>query len=182
MTVSDKPDLVVAVSFEWPQIVAALKELASLAPHIGKIDLVPPEEFLCQLVNPEGPLHRNRHGLNIFIVRLEDWNYIDADGTISIDDFEIVQRRCETLIDSVRTISSNQDVSSIVAICETRALSPGAMITEFERFEGLIENACSGLPRTTVVRVDNNVRRLRAFLMGARETAILPAERLIVCE
>jgi hypothetical protein len=121
--------------------------------------------------------------LNIFIVRLEDWNYIDADGTISIDDFEIVQRRCETLIDSVRTISANEDVSSIVAICETRALRRQvAMLTEFERFEGLIENACSALPRTTVVRVDNNIRRLRALLMGARERAILPAERLIVCE
>ena len=181
MTVSDKPDLVVAVSFEWPQIVTALRELAVLAPHIGKIDLVPPEEFLCQLVNPDGPLQRNRHGLNIFIVRLEDWNYIDVDGTISIDDFEIVQRRCETLIDSVRTISANQDASSIVAICETKALRTGAMANEFERFEVLIESACSALPRTTVVRVDNT-RKLRAFLMGARERAILPAERLIVCE
>ena len=90
----------------------------------GSIEFAPYNQVFQQLLDPGSLLSHNRNGVNIVLIRLEDWQRFNS-GPAGREDIEgHLARNAADLIDAVRTAMARSKTPLIVGFCPD---SPAAL-------------------------------------------------------
>jgi FkbH-like protein len=116
----------------------------------GSIVLAPYDQVFQELLNPSSLLSTNRHGVNILLVRLEDWMR-QADLATKVDDF------CAALTASVR----DSTVPWLVIFCPASSRAASESGSQF--FEGIEERIRATLAELPAGRVITSSELMKAY-------------------
>jgi len=120
----------------------------------ASIAFAPYNQVFPQLLDPGSLLSRNHQGINILLVRLEDWQRYGAGSSSGAGLEEHLWGNAAGLVGAVRTAAARESARLILALCPA---SPAAMADEatrdvFARVEGQIAAELAGIPGLGLIR------------------------------
>ena len=116
--------VVVAATFTAEPVEEALAFWMEEIGRPGSIEFAPYNQVFQQLLDPNSLLARNRQGVNVVLLRLEDWLRFH-DGANSRRDLEsILVQNAADLINAVRSAMARSSAPLIVTFCPS---SPAAL-------------------------------------------------------
>ena len=121
----------------------------------ARVEFAPYNQVFQQLLDPASQLATNRHGLNVALIRCEDWLDLAQPATIAA----VLERNIEDLIAAVRQAMSRWQVPLLIMLCPPSARITGdaALYTAFTAYE----------------------QRLIAELAGVSGVSVLPSAELL---
>jgi FkbH-like protein len=111
----------------------------------ARIEFAPYNQVLPALLDPGSVFAANRDGLNVILLRFEDWKRFRKGG----DDFSAAAgEQNRELIAALQTAASTKSAPILVCVCppSPRALANQAMADLWNRLEQELESALAGLP------------------------------------
>jgi FkbH-like protein len=117
------PGVVLAATFTADPLVDSLSLLLREAGVALPVEVAPYGQALQQLLDPTGYFARNRAGVNVVLLRLEDW-LRKADGTIDLQTVRggAIERNIAELAAAVRSAASAMLVPLVLSVCPPSAL------------------------------------------------------------
>jgi len=112
-----------------------------------------------QLLAPDSLLATNQRGLNVVLVRLEDWLGAQAHSPTQVHSAEL-QRKIEELGDALSTAAARTSTPCLVCICPSSPLmmSDPAHRALHERMERLLASSLSHVPGVTLKTANDLAR------------------------
>ncbi len=112
------------------------------------VEFAPYDQVLQQLLDPVSLLARNRHGVNVVLVRLEDWVRTWPDSTGEGDLAEYMTRSAADLVVAAREAASRSTAPLIVGLCPDSPAKRCArdIRTVFARVEQQITTELAEIP------------------------------------
>jgi FkbH-like protein len=123
----------------------------------GSIAFAPYNQIFQELLDPGSLLSRNHEGINVLLVRLEDWLRFGAGSASRGDLQEHLERTAAELVGAVRTAASRSAALRILAFCPaspTMLAQPGTRDV-FARIEDRITAELGGIPGFSLLRGDD---------------------------
>ena len=123
----------------------------------GSIEFAPYNQVFQQLLDPGSLLSHNRNGVNVVLIRLEDWQRFHS-GPAGREDVEgHLARNAADLIDAVRTAMARSKTPLILGFCPD---SPAALAEPdtrdlFARIREQIAAALQGVPGLCLIGPDD---------------------------
>jgi FkbH-like protein len=139
--------LVVAATFVADPIQSVLQHWARKLETTLSVSFAPYGQVVQQLLDHESILSRNEDGINILLVRCEDWARSLTDRPDS-DVEQVVRRASADLADAVRSATARSASATVVVLCPPSGRIRKRLLEDAE--ESLARMLV--LPRTTVVR------------------------------
>ena len=90
----------------------------------GSIEFGPYNQVFQQLIDPDSLLGRNRKGVNLVLIRVEDWQRLQSRSASRNNIEEELGRIADDLINAVRMMASRSSTPLILGLCPA---SPAAM-------------------------------------------------------
>ena len=90
----------------------------------GEIEFAPYNQVFQQLLDPSSVFSRNRHGVNIILLRVEDWLRFERGAGDSCDAGARLARNTRDLIDAVRGATASSSTPLVLAICPSSPAEP----------------------------------------------------------
>ena len=149
--------IVIAATFTADPVEEALAFWIEEIERPGSIEFAPYNQVYQQLLDPNSLLGRNRQGINIVLLRLEDWQRFH-EGANSQEVLEsILVQNAADLIKAVRSAMARSSTPLIVAFCPGSpvALTDPASRKVFARIEEEIVAALDEIPDVYLVRPDD---------------------------
>ena len=116
--------VVVAATFTAEPIEEALAFWMEEIGWSGSIEFAPYNQVFQQLLDPNSLLSKNRQGINIVLLRLEDWLRFQDDANSRRDLKPILVQNAADLISAVRSTMARSSTPLIVTFCPN---SPAVM-------------------------------------------------------
>ena len=117
--VSEQPRrcLTIAATFTAEPVLEPLDFWTEELSLFASVEFAPYNQVFQQLLDPDSPLSRNRDGVNMVLIRLEDWmrSRPESAGIDDLDDF--LGRNAADLIDAARQAAARSTVPLIVGVC-----------------------------------------------------------------
>jgi FkbH-like protein len=85
-----------------------------------KISFAPYNQVFQQLLNPESLLSQNKHGINLFFLRFEDWQYERQSGlTESVNpiDTKSIEQVLQDFLLALKSAAQQSDIPNLVYVC-----------------------------------------------------------------
>jgi FkbH-like protein len=135
-----------ALAFWWEEL-----ELA------GSIEFAPYNQVFQQLLDPSSLLSHNRNGVNVVLIRLEDWQRFHSGPAGRENGEGHLARNAADLIDAVRTAMARSKTPLILGFCPD---SPAALADPdtrdlFTRIRELVAAALQGVPGLSLIGPDD---------------------------
>ena len=150
------PNIVVAATFTAEPLQDALAFWMNELELAGSIEFAPYNQVFQQLLDPGSLLGQNRKGVNLVLIRVEDWRRVH--GRSSRHDMEKhLARHAGDLIDAVRTAAARSSTPFILGLCPA---SPAMTAdqeasTLFAQVEERIITTLSAIPGVCLIRPDD---------------------------
>jgi FkbH-like protein len=134
--------LAVAATFTAEPLSEALALCLEEAGQPAAIDFAPYDQIFQQLLDPKSLLGQNHQGINIVLVRLDDWRRFDSstDGREEVSAH--VERTADELIRAVRAVLARSTVPLVLAFCPSTLVAVGE-----EAVRGLLARAGARVAR-----------------------------------
>ena len=115
----DRPGfrIVVAATFTAEPVQNILEFWMSELNLPASVEFAPYDQVLQQLLDPVSLLSRNRHGVNVALVRLEDWVRSRPDSAGQEDLVEYMARNAAELVVAIRGAAARSTAPLIVGLC-----------------------------------------------------------------
>jgi FkbH-like protein len=146
------PSIIVAANFTAEPIREPLVYWIDRFAMKFNIQFAPYDQVFQQLLDPTSPLARNASGINLLLLKLDDW--LEAGpGTASGADNARLERNVADLIAAVESLVSRAPVPCILALCPAspEALEDALLATMLARAEGLVAGAFAATPAVHVI-------------------------------
>jgi FkbH-like protein len=138
--------LIIASTFIADPIRSVLEYWARQLDMSLSLSLAPYAQIVQQLLDEQSVLSTNRDGVNVLLVRCEDW-IRSLDGSRDVDD--VVRTASVDLVDAVRVAAMRTASTTLVCLCPPSDERKRALL---EPAEDSLATSLAALPRTTVVR------------------------------
>ena len=103
--------LTVAATFTAEPVEATLRYWSDKLQRAGRIEFAPYDQVFQQLLDPSGPFYASGPGLNVILLRLEDW--MTAGGTAADD----LERSTSEFIGTLKATAGRLQRSILVIVC-----------------------------------------------------------------
>lgn len=128
------------------------------------IEFAPYNQIFQQLLDPLSLLSQNQNGINIILLRFEDWYRFDDTGEAKADSSEKIERNVQELVMALKSATARSAAPYLVGLCPA---SPGARdnvnhMALFQKMEDLMVSELSGIGSL--------------YLMISRDLATYPVE------
>ena len=149
--------IAIAATFTADPVQEALAFWIEEIERPGSIEFAPYNQVYQQLLDPNSLLGKNRQGINVVLLRLEDWQRFQ-EGTNSQKVLEsIFVQNTTDLINAIRSTMARSSTPLIVAFCPN---SPVALIgpasrKAYARIEDEVATALDGIPDLYLVRPED---------------------------
>jgi len=123
----------------------------------ASIEFAPYSQVFQQLLDPGSLLARNREGVNIILVRLEDWQRFDAGSPSREALAESLERNAADLVDAVRIAITRSASRLILAFCpnSTEATADKERQDQFAQIEGWVASELDGVGSLYLIGPDD---------------------------
>ncbi|HKS30094.1 MAG TPA: condensation domain-containing protein [Pyrinomonadaceae bacterium] len=113
------------------------------------IRFAPYGQLFQQLLDPEGLLARNKEGVNLILMRLEDWSAGERR-----DDASRLEQNVREFLDALRSFSEQHSTETILALCppSEAVATDAAFASEVSRLEAMIAREAAQLTGISVLR------------------------------
>ena len=128
------------------------------------IEFAPYNQVFQQLLDPSSLLLQNQKGLNIILLRFEDWQRFDADAEVETDSTQKVERNVKDLVTALKSAATPSATPYIVCLCPS---SPAAKVNTnqiacFQQMEDLLVDELSNIANI--------------YLIGTQDLDVYPVE------
>jgi FkbH-like protein len=157
VSVSPGGRIAIAATFTADPVEEALAFWIEEIERPGSIEFAPYNQVYQQLLDPGSLLGRNLQGINIVLLRLEDWQRFH-EGENSRDALEsILEQNADDLINAVRSAMARSSTPLIIAFCPGSSvpLTDPASCEAYARIEEEIVAALDEIPDLYLVRPDD---------------------------
>jgi FkbH-like protein len=155
-TSSSRPahHFVIAATFTAEPLREAIEFWMEELNTTASIEFAPYNQVFQVLLDPDSVLARNRKGINILLVRLEDWQRFHREPTGAENPEECLAENAAVLIESVRAATSRLPTRLILSFCPSSpaACNEPTTCDLLTRWEERIASALQGTPGLCVVR------------------------------
>jgi FkbH-like protein len=83
----------------------------------ARVEFAPYNQVLQQLLDPSSLLTANRNGINVVLVRLEDWQGINAEAKTTLTYYQEIERNARDLVAALTTATDQSAASFLVFLC-----------------------------------------------------------------
>jgi FkbH-like protein len=158
---SPKYRLVVTSTFTAEPIEDALSYWMDELGIRGTIEFAPYNQVFQQLLDPSSQLAQNWHGVNVVLVRVEDWLRFDGGPESAETSFDRLTSYAFELIDAVRAAQARSPTPLIVGLCPNSAEIASDQMAQHEvaRVEDQITSTLGEIPGLYLIARDD----FRAF-------------------
>jgi FkbH-like protein len=146
-----KEKIAVAATFTAEPIEESLRYWLNELGIRGTVEFAPYNQVFQQLLDPTSLFNKNERGLNVLLVRLEDWAHVRADerGEWQAN----LQSSCHEFVGSLKTAMARISVPCLVCVCPSRRGEDGR--AEFlARMESQLREEIEALSGVYVVASD----------------------------
>jgi FkbH-like protein len=153
-------NIAIAATFTAEPVIDALSFWMEELDRSGSIEFAPYNQVFQQLLDPGSVLAHNRKGVNIVLIRLEDWQRFHA-GLPSAEDVQgHLAQNAADLIEAVRTAMAQSKTPLILGFCPD---SPAVLAEQdssnlFTRIRDQITAALHGIPGLCLIGPDDFAR------------------------
>jgi FkbH-like protein len=146
--------LVVAATFTAEPVRAALEFWMEELDIAASIEFAPYNQVFQVLLDPTSVLARNCKGVNIVLVRLEDWQQFHRESAEVENLEERLARNAGDLVDAVREVTSRRSARLILSFCPSspNALADCQTRDILARCEARIVSVLEGTPGLCLIR------------------------------
>ena len=145
---ADMPALAITATFTAEALEPALAFWLSELDWECAVRFAPYNQVFQQLLDPAGLFARNRHGVNVALVRWEDWARFDHEPSLAL-----LEANVRHFIGALRSAAATLPAPLLVAICPASPafLSEPGRAAFLDRMEELLRAAVWGLPAVYLV-------------------------------
>jgi FkbH-like protein len=120
----------------------------------AEIEFAPYNQVFQQLLDPSSLLSQNQHGVNVVLLRFEDWQRFVADDNEQINAAEQLERNLKDLVMGLRTAIARSSTPYLLCLCPAspKVKSNAAQVACFQSLEERLVAEVSGLPGLHLVR------------------------------
>src|ERR1035438_9903031 len=123
----------------------------------GSIEFAPYNQVFQQLLDPNSLLGRNRQGINVVLLRVEDWQRFHESANSRRDLESILVQNTADLINAVQSTVARSSTPLIVAFCPNSPveLTDPALRKVYAGIENQIAAALDQIPNLCLIRPDD---------------------------
>ncbi len=106
----------------------------------GNIEFAPYNQVFQQLLDPTSLLSSNHHGINVVLVRIEDWQRYSNNADVSVNAYNKIEQTVQDLVLALKAVAARTATPYLVCLCPsplTAVADPEAHAC-FNRMEALI--------------------------------------------
>jgi len=150
-------NMVIAATFTAEPVRDALAFWMAELNLPGSIEFAPYNQVFQQLLDPSSLMGRNRKGVNLVLIRVEDWQRAQSESTSWQKIEEHLARNADDLIDAVRTMAARSSTPLILGLCPASPATTADQETRilFAQVEKRIIAALSGVSGVCLIRPDD---------------------------
>lgn len=140
--------IAIAASFTAEPITECLDFWMQELNNPARIEFAPYNQIFQQLLDPTSLLSQNSSGINVVLLRLEDWLRFNSQATVNQDYLALIEQNVQDLIAGVKAAVERSTVPYIICLCPASPSTPDPAHWEtfFQRMETLIETELNAIP------------------------------------